>query len=247
VDGIIGIGFSNNSEINAPTFIDNLAAQGQIANIFTLCLNLGLNGSTGGAMTLGGEGPYTSGPYQYTTILTSLHNNYYFYTVNMTDMQVNGQSLGLPPIVYNTNDAIVDSGTNDFIVPKKVYATMKEVFVANCSNSNLFGVCKGVSGPDKTIFEDYCFDMTLQQIAAYPNLIIKLGDSPSTEVSLVVPPQSYVVQGYCSNPSQYSFAVDGARGDGTILGDVVMGAYSIAFDRQNLQIGFAPVAGCPSN
>jgi len=195
-------------------------------------------------MTLGGEGPYTSGPYQYTPILQT-QGEYYFYTVNMTDMRVNGVSLGLPPSSYNTNSAIVDSGTNDFIVSSKVFNTIKEIFLNNCSESNLYGVCTGVSGPTRTIFNNECFSMTPQQVAQYPTLQVYLG-SP-TDVILSVPPQSYVTQGDCNDPSMYSLSLVGANGDGTILGDVVMFDYSIAFDRVNYQVGFAPVSGCPSN
>jgi len=241
VDGIVGVSFTSNSEIGAPDFIDNLAMEGQIANIFTLCLNLGITGPTGGAMTLGGEGPYTSGPYQYTPIL-QMNGDYYFYTVNMTDFQVNGQSLGLPIINYNKNGAIVDSGTNDFIVSSKVYSTIKQVFLNNCSESNLYGVCTGVSG-GKTIFDGECFKMTEQQVNAYPNLMVVLGQ----DIVLSVPPQSYVTQGDCNDPSLYSLSLVAANGDGTILGDVFIFSYSIAFDRVNYQIGFAPVSGCPSN
>jgi len=247
VDGIIGVSFISNSEIDAPDFIDNLANQGQIENIFTLCINLGISGPTGGAMTLGGEGPYANGPYQYTPIL-QMQGQYYFYTVNMTDMSVNGESLGLPSSVYNTNGAIVDSGTNDFIVSSKVYNTIKQIFLNNCSQSNLYGVCTGVSGPTKTIFDNECFSMTQQQVNQYPNLNIMLGDpSTGSQVMLSVPPTNYVTQGDCEDPSLYSLSLVGANGDGTIMGDVVIIAYSVVFDRVNYQVGFAPSSGCPSN
>ena len=34
-----------------------------------------------------------------------------FYVVNMTDVTVNGKSIGIEPAVYNRGDAIVDSGS----------------------------------------------------------------------------------------------------------------------------------------
>jgi len=241
VDGIIGVSFLSNSEIDAPDFIDMLSNQGQIENIFTLCLNLGINGPTGGAMTLGGEGPYTGGSYFYTPIL-QMQGQYYFYTVNITDMQVNGESLGLPSSSYNNNGAIVDSGTNDFIVSSRVYNTIKQIFLNNCSQSNLYGVCTGVSSPSKTIFDGECFQMTQEQVNQYPNLNIQLPNG-----MLSVPPVNYVTQGDCQDPSLYSLSLVGANGDGTIMGDVVMMAYSVVFDRVNYQVGFAPSQNCPSN
>jgi hypothetical protein len=245
VDGIIGVAFTGLSEVFAPDFIDNLAMEGQIQqNIFTMCLNLGINGPTGGALTLGGEGPYGNGNYQYTPILQT-QGQYLFYTVNMTDMQVNGQSLGLPPSSYNNDGAIVDSGTNDFIVSNKVFNTIKQIFLNNCSNSNLKGVCTGVSG-GKTIFDGECYSMTPQEVNQYPNLNIMLGD-PSNMVMLSVPPTHYVTQGDCSDASLYSLSLYGAEGDGTIMGDVVIMAYSVVFDRVNYQVGFSPSQNCPSN
>jgi len=244
VDGIIGVSFQDNSQILAPDFIDSLAATGKIANIFTMCLNRGPTTPVGGALTLGGEGPYKTGTYKYTPVIKSF-NQYDFYTVNVQDMKVNGVSLGLAATNYNANGAIVDSGTNEFVVSVPVYNAIKQAFLNNCTKSKLFGVCTGVTSSN-TLFDGICLTMTSQQVSAYPTISIVMGTGTAA-VTINVPPQNYLVQGFCNVASKYALAIAGANGDGTIMGDVVMMGYSTVFDRVNHRVGFAPVSGCPSN
>lgn len=41
--------------------------------------------------------------------------------------------------VYNNGGCTVDSGTTMMLLPDKAYDAMKQVFLANCSQSNLHG------------------------------------------------------------------------------------------------------------
>lgn len=66
-------------------------------------------------------------------------------------------------------------------------------------------------------------------------------------VSVLIPPQHYIVNDYCGDPKYYALAMDEMDvGDGTILGDAAMKSYEVVHDRQAMRVGFAPVSGCPT-
>lgn len=46
-----------------------------------------------------------------------------YYVVNMTDMLVDGGSIGVPSHIYNDGETIVDSGTTDLSIPHSAYGS----------------------------------------------------------------------------------------------------------------------------
>jgi len=64
-DGIIGLGFTSRSVANAPNLVLSFAASGAIgASQFSMSLN-----ATGGALTLGGLGPFITSPIEWTPVV----------------------------------------------------------------------------------------------------------------------------------------------------------------------------------
>jgi hypothetical protein len=98
--------------------------------------------NAGGVLTIGGLDPnlYT-GSITYIPLVKYL-GEYILYTLPMTDIQVNGVSVGLPSIEYQTHGTlggcVLDSGTNTILFPTPIYNPWQKTFVDyfNCSGSS---------------------------------------------------------------------------------------------------------------
>lgn len=235
VAGIVGVAYRNESEILAPTIIDSLVESGDIRDSFSLCLD---QGTQSGAMTFGAMGS-GGGSAVYTPILSQT-----FYVVNFLSLTVGSASspLPIPPRVYNAGQAIVDSGTTDFLIPSSAYGALHQSFLSLCSSgSKLTGVC-GLSKAN-SLFGDYCFDMTEADISAFPTLTVSLQGTTSDSIQLAVTPDMYLTLDTPGSTLRCLGIVGVPEADGTILGDVVMRGFVTYFDRANSQVGFAPRTG----
>jgi len=127
IDGIIGLSYTQNSVTRSPNFFDVLYSQGAVSdNVFAHCLS----NDRGGKLILGGVvDSYYSGQIAWTPIIQQS-----WFVVNVTDMRVSNQSLGVSYKVYNRDDAIVDSGTAQFIIPQAAYQAIKTSLLKNCSH-----------------------------------------------------------------------------------------------------------------
>merc|ERR1712224_632767 len=170
-----------------------------------------------------------------------------FYAMEVVDVKVAGRSLGLPPVVFNKGDAIVDSGTSDVCFPATAFTAVKGAFSSLCYNSStcLKGICdchhhKPLTEP---IFENRCVEMTAEEKAAFPVIEVAFGGG------LVVPwkPEQYLRSGdtfNCDSPTAYTISISrgGKDGSGTIFGDTFMRGYTVIHDKRPPQrIGFAPL------
>jgi len=224
VDGIVGFAYQTLASSGEPTPFEAWVSAGKLANIFSMCLT-----DTGGSIVLGGgTATAIATAVSYTPLLEET-----YYVVDMLDLEINGVGLGLNKSVYNRGGAIVDSGTTDLILPKTAYDALVSKLKANCTSASLPGLCGEESG--KTIFDGYCFELTSADITEWPVLQVALDG-----VTLAIPPSAYIRTSGCDS-GQYSSSVEyGSDGDGTILGDVFMKAYTVIFDRENKRVGFTP-------
>jgi len=191
---------------------------------FAICLT-----DNGGTFEVGVD--YSSNSaFQWTPILQDL-----YYVVNMTELQVAGQSIGLGWSAFDKDNCIVDSGTTLLLFEKVVFQAVVTSFKNLCSTSNLVGICDQPSG--KTMFDGYCFQLSPEQINAYPTLTFSFAQIPQLNLS----PSSYL---YASNGT-YCMGIQNSGGDGTILGDIFMIGFHVAFDVQKNMVGFADVSTCP--
>ena len=118
----------------------------------------------------------------------------------------------------------MDSGTTLLYFPWRAYKALAAAFKNSCPNSHLKGVCEGTS----SIFEGYCVSLTSDDIANYPDIVFTFAGGAS--VSL--PPNYYLLKGYCTD-DEYALGISGEMiYDGTILGDTFMLAFENIFDRQ---------------
>ena len=234
VDGIVGFAYQSISVIRAPTVFESFVSAGEISNLFSMCV-----GMEGGAMTLGGIGPYYTGSFQYTPIIAET-----YYVVYMSDLRVEGSSVGLSSSIYNSGSTgtVVDSGTTDMIIPSTAFSALKVAMQNLCSSQFILGVCE----TQQTIFDGYCYSLTAAQLSTYPTIQVVLGQT--SPITLSVPPTAYMVQGRCQDSSFYALAIDSiSDGEGTILGDVFMMNFMTVFDVENSQLGFAQASNCPSH
>jgi hypothetical protein len=166
-----------------------------------------------------------------------------WYTVDMEDFSVGGVSLGISHFDLNENGVIVDSGTTLFIVSSKVNKALEARFNAMCSTTNLVGICNVTSG--KSLFDGYCYSMTTDDIALFPNISTTLKGTSA----LNVPPQAYLWEG-AGIEGMYCFGfeyIESAGGDlPIILGDIIMQNYHVVFDLDHNQVGFGPLSSCPT-
>jgi len=231
VDGILGMAYQKISETNSPTFMDLLVSSNQVDDVFSMCLT-----ENGGAMELGGTiNSFNSDP-----AFTALRTPHYFYAVTMNDFLVGDTSVGLPSTTYNSDGTIFDSGTTALAVPTAVYQKVFDILTASCTTTPLVGICGTKAG--KTLFDNFCYKMTPDQLALFPTLKIQLDG-----VTLEIPPQNWILDNYCSKPGYYSILLYPVNQNGVILGDVVHRVYTVIYDRANSQIGVAPTTNCPSS
>ena len=165
-----------------------------------------------------------------------------FYNIGGRDFLVAGTSVGVAPKEYTANSATVDSGTSAFYIPTAACWGVYKLLAANCSRNSLTGVC-GVSRSG-SIFNGYCYELTAQDMQAWPVLTYVAG-AGEDEVKLNLPPQAYLLPNCSGSPSYYGlWLADVGPLGGSLLGDPLMLAYEVAYDVGRKRMGFAPKAGC---
>lgn len=236
VQGIMGMAQQFLSVVNAPPPIDTLSKENSnCPRIFSLCGDVY---HQGGVLTVCGVGNHGTGSVQYTPMVNYEQGFYQVYTV---DMSVAGQRMNIPSRYFNSQQSIVDSGTTLMLLPDKAFDKMKSVFLANCSSSNLKGVCNVPS--DQTIFDNgNCFPLSLNDVNQYPHIQLIFGEK--NPITVDFPPTAYVVPGFCSDPTQYSLSIAPIGGEGAIYGDPIFQAQSVTFDIKNKRMGFQTKSNC---
>jgi len=227
VDGIWGLSYNDLSFTSMPVF-DNLVSQTGILNTFSMCL---IDGA--GTLTMGVDYS-TNANFSWTPIIRQE-----WYNVNVTGMKVGGTALALNSAAFNNPVSIVDSGTTLLLVPTTVYNSIKSALQARCPG--LVGICGVATG--QSIFDGYCYTMTATQLNTYPNVSVVLNGITSP---LNVTPQHYMRGIVSGGRTYYCYGIGLGGSFGTILGDVFMGGYHVAFDRIHNKIGFAPTSTCPT-
>jgi len=220
-----------------PTFLDNLQAQGVIAQrTFSLYLSNNPNGNdTKSELIIGGyDTRYMTTPnFVYLPVVQNVFGNtasYFYWSVGLA-----GVSLGNVNINLQTNTALVDSGTTMIVAPTSDWPAFAVAFMnssKNCSIVNAGGVqlaacpCTG----------------TPAGLSVFPNLTFNLG-SGGVQSSFSLTPAQYL-----SYSSGYCIAMVQELQDINlwILGDVFMINFYTYFNEDTLMIGFAPANPNPA-
>jgi len=224
IDGVVGLTGGDSSS----NLFQSLVSAGYVKeDVFSMCFVEG--SKSNGTFTIGGiDSRLYSGTIQYTENV----GGDYEYDIQLVDIQIAGVTID------NTQDqvAILDSGTNVLLLTDEMFQSMKSIFLSNCSNNPLVGICTDLS--NGTLFDGACFPLTQSQMDQYPLLHIRLNG-----FSLTMQPKDYLI--FISDPRLKCLGIRNTGPDGDtgifIIGDTTMQEYYTVFDRTNNQIGFAPV------
>ncbi|CAJ0929425.1 unnamed protein product [Ranitomeya imitator] len=166
------------------TFFDSLVEQQNIPNIFSMQMcGAGLpttgEGSNGGSLVMGGIEPslYT-GEIWYTPITEE-----WYYQVEVLKFEVGGLNLNLGCTEYNSDKAIVDSGTTLLRLPDKVFNAVVEGIIQTSLIENF-------NNEFWTGLQLACWEKTEEPWAYFPDISIYLRDmNASMSFRLDIKPQ----------------------------------------------------------
>ncbi|XP_061449248.1 beta-secretase 1 isoform X1 [Rhineura floridana] len=255
-EGILGLAYA---EIARPDdtlepFFDSLVRQTQVPNIFSLQLcgadfpsnNSEALASVGGSMIIGGiDQSLYVGSIWYTPIRKE-----WYYEVIIVKIEVNGQDLQLDCKEYNYDKSIVDSGTTNLRLPKKVFeAAVKSIKTASSTEKFPDGFWLGE--------QLVCWQVGTTPWHIFPVISLYLmGETTNQSFRISILPQ--LTKGLClhllqqylrpvedvatSQDECYKFAISQSS-TGTVMGAVVMEGFYVVFDRAHKRIGFA-VSAC---
>nr|AHF49001.1 BACE1 [Branchiostoma floridae] len=237
-EGILGLAYSEiaRPDSTVEPFFDSMVKEGRVPNIFSmqLCGTIDQGNTTdisvGGTMVVGGiDADLYEGPILY----SSLRREWY-YEVVITKVEVDGEDLGMDCKEYNFDKTIVDSGTTNLRVPKKVFRKVKQMLDAK---TDIDIPAEFWTGEDLM-----CWKIGSTPWEHFPPMGIYLqGTSNSEAFRLSISPQQYmraVSDGLGRTEDCYKFAITSSD-TGTVIGAVVMEGFYVVFDRENKTVGFA--------
>ncbi|XP_074783315.1 beta-secretase 1 isoform X3 [Athene noctua] len=224
-------------------FFDSLVKQTRVPNIFSLQLcGAGFSpnetealASVGGSMIIGGiDRSLYVGDIWYTPIRKE-----WYYEVIIVKLEVNGQDLHMDCKEYNYDKSIVDSGTTNLRLPKKVFeAAVKSIKTASSTEKFPDGFWLGE--------QLVCWQVGTTPWHIFPVLSLYLmGEATNQSFRITILPQQYlrpVEDVATSQDDCYKFAISQSS-TGTVMGAVIMEGFYVVFDRARKRIGFA-VSAC---
>uniref|UniRef100_A0A8D0ED71 Beta-secretase 2 n=1 Tax=Salvator merianae TaxID=96440 RepID=A0A8D0ED71_SALMN len=235
--GILGLAYDilAKPSSSVETFFDSLVNQAKIPNIFSLQMcgaGLAVSGTdtNGGSLVLGGAEPnlYT-GKIWYTPILKE-----WYYQVEILKLEVGDQILNLDCKEYNSDRAIVDSGTTLLRLPEKVFNAVVEAIIQTSLIQEFSpGFWSGV--------QLACWHKTEKPWDFFPKLSVYLRDENSSRsFRITIFPQLYIqpVLETVQNLVCYRFGITPSA-SALVIGATVMEGFYVIFDRAQKRVGFA--------
>ncbi|XP_059685525.1 beta-secretase 1 isoform X3 [Gavia stellata] len=191
--------------------------------------------AVGGSMIIGGiDRSLYVGDIWYTPIRKE-----WYYEVIIVKLEVNGQDLNMDCKEYNYDKSIVDSGTTNLRLPKKVFeAAVKSIKTASSTEKFPDGFWLGE--------QLVCWQVGTTPWHIFPVLSLYLmGEATNQSFRITILPQQYlrpVEDVATSQDDCYKFAISQSS-TGTVMGAVIMEGFYVVFDRARKRIGFA-VSAC---
>lgn len=163
----------------------------------------------------------------------------WYYEVIIVRVEINGQDLKMDCKEYNYDKSIVDSGTTNLRLPKKVFeAAVKSIKAASSTEKFPDGFWLGE--------QLVCWQAGTTPWNIFPVISLYLmGEVTNQSFRITILPQQYlrpVEDVATSQDDCYKFAISQSS-TGTVMGAVIMEGFYVVFDRAQKRIGFA-VSAC---
>jgi hypothetical protein len=236
--GILGLGPKELLETGTGSYMDGLAAQYMSLETmaFRLCP------FTGDLWIDGYDPTAASADVQYTPMLPIDVNNNPFYQVEIADFAFGGTSMGLSKAAFGP--VLPDTGTSISYIPDPVLNPLiakinndpgfKALFPAQTLADTNTGDCAMTAGVTSEMVD-----------AMLPVFTVTFPAASGGTFAVDIPASSSYL--YPGGGGQFCLAFSSAGPDasgGSLIGDTLLTGMLTVFDVQNLQIGFAPAAGC---
>ncbi|KAI4894253.1 hypothetical protein NFI96_019335 [Prochilodus magdalenae] len=224
-------------------FFNSLVQQADIPDVFSLQMcGAGVAVSStsdpaGGSLIMGGIEPTLyQGSVWYTPVLQE-----WYYQVEVLKLEVADRNLNLDCREYNTDKAIVDSGTTLLRLPTKVFDAVVE---AMGQTSLIQDFSSGFFAGTKLA----CWAKGESPWKFFPKISIYLrATNTSQSFRLSILPQLYIqpVTDVDGTLSCYRFGISSST-NGLVIGATVMEGFYVIFDRAHKRVGFA-VSTCAAS
>ncbi|XP_036381529.1 beta-secretase 1-like [Megalops cyprinoides] len=244
-EGILGLAYAQiaRPDETLEPFFDTVVRQIGVPNLFSLelCGTAYSQNSTrgsaaiGGSMILGGVDPSLFvGEFWYTPVRRE-----WYYEVIIVRIDVNGQDLGMDCKEYNNDKSIVDSGTTNLRIPRKVFQAVVNS-IKDVSSTQKFP--SGFWVGEKLV----CWPTGTTPWPIFPVISLYLmSENKNQSFRISILPQQYlrlVEKVASAGDDCYKFAISESD-TGTVMGAIAMEGFYVVFDRQHRRIGFA-ISSC---
>ncbi|XP_077063732.1 beta-secretase 2 [Siphateles boraxobius] len=243
--GILGLAYPLlvRPDPSVEPFFNSVVRQTGIPDVFSLQMcGAGVSASTtadpaGGSLIMGGVEPTLyRGSVWYTPILEE-----WYYQVEVLKLEVGDQNLNLDCKEYNSDKAIVDSGTTLLRLPGNVFSAVVEAIM---QTSLIKDFSTGFFDGTKLA----CWMRGESPWMLFPKLSIYLrATNTSQSFRITIHPQLYVqpVTDIDGTLDCFRFGVSPSA-NGLVIGATVMEGFYVIFDRAQKRVGFA-VSTCAEN
>uniref|UniRef100_A0A671SI13 Beta-secretase 2-like n=1 Tax=Sinocyclocheilus anshuiensis TaxID=1608454 RepID=A0A671SI13_9TELE len=224
-------------------FFNSVVRQTGIPDVFSLQMcGAGVSASTtadpaGGSLIMGGVEPTLyQGSVWYTPVLEE-----WYYQVEVLKLEVGTQNLNLDCKEYNSDKAIVDSGTTLLRLPGNVFSAVVEAIM---QTSLIEDFSAGFFDGTKLA----CWMKGETPWRLFPKISIYLrATNTSQSFRITILPQLYVqpVTDIDGTLDCFRFGISPSA-NGLVIGATVMEGFYVIFDRAQKRVGFA-VSTCAEN
>ncbi|CAH8281994.1 unnamed protein product [Eruca vesicaria subsp. sativa] len=192
--------------------------------IFSYCLPS--SASYTGHLTFGSAGISRSVKF---TPISTITDGTSFYGLDIVGISVGGQKLEIPPTVFSTPGALIDSGTVISRLPPKAYAALRSAFKAKMSQ---YRNTSGVS------ILDTCFDLTGFKTVTIPTVSFYFSGGAVVELG-----SKGILYAFKMSQVCLAFAGNSDENNAAIFGNVQQQTLEVVYDGAGGRVGFAP-NGC---
>ncbi|KAM9440071.1 beta-secretase 2 isoform 2-T2 [Clarias gariepinus] len=235
--GILGLAYPSLARPNPSVepFFDSLVKQIGIPDVFSLQMcGARISTSTAtnpadGSLIMGGLEPTLyHGSMWYTPVVQE-----WYYQVEVLKLEVGGENLNLDCREYNSDKAIVDSGTTLLRLPEKVFVAVVE---AIAQMSMIQDISSGFFSGTKLA----CWVKGESPWGFFPKISIYLrATNTSQSFRLTIFPQLYIqlMADMDGTMDCFRFGISSST-NGLVIGATVMEGFYVVFDRAQKRVGF---------